>query len=121
MYRLKTYATYGLNERNVSCCMFPIYNNVTRGFLIICVCVCVCVCVHVSLSFCFCCCYFFSFFFSFFHFPITYLSLVITSLLTLLQLCSLILQFWVFLRNQVGESSKQEIQAAWSTPIHNVK
>ena len=84
-------------------------------------CVCVCVCVHVSLSFCFCCCYFFSFFFSFFHFPITYLSLVITSLLTLLQLCSLILQFWVFLRNQVGESSKQEIQAAWSTPIHNVK
>ena len=51
MYRLKTYATYGLNERNVSCCMFPIYNNVTRGFLIICVCVCVCVCVCACISF----------------------------------------------------------------------
>ena len=27
----------------------------------------------------------------------------------------------LFLRNQVGESSKQGIQAAWSTRIHHVK
>ena len=27
----------------------------------------------------------------------------------------------VFLKNQVGESSKQRSQAAWSTPIHHVK
>ena len=63
-------------------------------------------------------------FFSSFHLPTTYLSLVITLLLLLLlllQLCLLILPLWVFLRNQVGESSKQGIQAAWSTPIHHVK
>ena len=36
-------------------------------------------------------------------------------------LCSLILPLQLFLRNQLGESSKQEIQAPWSTPIHHVK
>ena len=51
----------------------------------------------------------------------TYLSLIITLLLLLLQLCLLILPLWVFLRNQVWESSKQGIQTAWSTPIHHVK
>ena len=62
------------------------------------------------------------FFFSFsFHLPTTYLSLIITLLLLLLQLCLLILPLWMFLRNQVGESSKQGIQTAWSTPIHHVK
>ena len=65
---------------------------------------------------CCCCCYFFSF-----HFPTTYISLVITLLLLLLQLCLLILPLWVFLRNQVGESSKQGIQAACSTPIDHIK
>ena len=35
-------------------------------------------------------------------------------------LCWLILTFQLFLRNQVGESSKQGIQAAWSTPIYHV-
>ena len=74
--------------------MFAIYNDVTRESL--------------------------TNFFSF-HLPTTYLSLVITLLLLLLQLCLLILPLWVFLRNQVGESSKQGIQAAWSTPIHHVK
>ena len=63
----------------------------------------------------------FSIFFPFFHLPTTYLSLVITLLLLLLQLILLILQLWVFLRNQVEESSKQGIQAAWSTPIHHLK
>ena len=76
--------------------MFAIYNNVTRG----------------SRT---------NFFFFSFHLPTTYLSLVITSLLLLLQLCLLILPLWVFLKNQVGESSKQGIQVAWSTPIHHVK
>ena len=33
----------------------------------------------------------------------------------------IILLVWVFLRNQVGESSMQGIQAAWSTPIHHLK
>ena len=72
---------------------------------------------------CCCCCYFFSFFFPFFsfHFPTTYISLVITLLLLLLQLCLLILPLWVFLGNQVGESSKQGIQAACSTPIDHIK
>ena len=36
-------------------------------------------------------------------------------------LCWLVLPLQLFLRNQVGESSKQGIQAAWSTPIHHVK
>ena len=76
--------------------MFSIYNNVTKW----------------SLT---------NFFFFSFHPPTTYLSLVITLLLLLLQLCLLILPLWVFLRNQVGESSKQEIQAVWSTFIHHVK
>ena len=84
---------------------------------------------------------FFSFFF---HLPIIYLSLVISFfffsffffsssfylfklsnyvmlLLSLLQLCLLILPFQAFLRNQVGESSKQGIRVAWSTLIHQVK
>ena len=50
-----------------------------------------------------------------------YLSLVIALLLLLLQLCLLILLLWVFLRNQMGESSKQGIQVAWYTPIYHVK
>ena len=33
----------------------------------------------------------------------------------------LILPLQLFLRNQVGEGSKQGIKAAWSTPIHHVK
>ena len=33
----------------------------------------------------------------------------------------LILPLQLFLRNQVGEGSKQGIQAAWSTPNHHVK
>ena len=75
--------------------MFAIYNDVTRESL--------------------------TNFFSF-HLPTTYLSLVITLLLSLLlQLCLLILSLWVFLRNQVEESSKQGIQVAWSTPIHHVQ
>ena len=36
-------------------------------------------------------------------------------------LCWLILPVQLFLRNLVVESSKQGIQAAWSTPIHHVK
>ena len=44
-----------------------------------------------------------------------YLTLVITLLLLLLKLCLLILPLCMFLRNQVGESSKQGIQAALST------
>ena len=71
--------------------MFAIYNNMTRGSLI-------------------------NFFLFPFHLTTTYLSLVFTLLLLLLlQLCLLILPLWVFLRNLVGEISKQEIQAAWST------
>ena len=95
-------------------CMFAIYNNVTRGSLI--------------NFFCFCFLYLGLFvvvviFFlpPFFHLPTTYLSLVITLLLLLLQLCLLILPLWFFLRNQVGESSKQGIQAAWSTSIHHIR
>ena len=37
----------------------------------------------------------------------------------LMQLCLLILLIQVFLRNQIGESSKQGIQATWSTPIYH--
>ena len=36
-------------------------------------------------------------------------------------LCWLILPLQLFLRNQVGESSKQGIQAVWSTSIHLFK
>ena len=56
-----------------------------------------------------------------------YLFTVIIDLLSLLWWLLLQLLFWLilpvqlFLRNQVGESSKQGIQAAWSTPIHHVK
>ena len=61
-------------------------------------------------------------FFLFFHLPNIYLSLVITSLLSvLLQLCWSILPLQVFSKNQVGESCKQGIQAVCSTPIHYVK
>ena len=85
----------------------------------VCVYVCVYVCVCVSLSFCSLCgCPSFP---PFFHLPTSYLSIVITLLLLLLQLCLLILQLWVFLRNHVGESSKQGIEVQWSTPIHQVK
>ena len=58
------------------------------------------------------------------------MSLLITTIIVLLSLLwFLLLQllFWLilplqlFLRNQVGESSKKGIQAAWSTPIHHVK
>ena len=93
--------------------MFVIYNNVTRGSLIK---------FFLYLSLCSCCYFFPSFsLFLFSIHPNTYLSLVITLLLLLLQLCLLILPLWVFLRNQVGQSSKQGIQEGWSTPIHHVK
>ena len=55
------------------------------------------------------------------------ITTVIIVLLSLLWLLLLQLLFWLilpvelFLRNQVGESSKQRIQLAWSTPIHHVK
>ena len=55
------------------------------------------------------------------------ITTIIIVLLSLLWLLLLQLLFWLilpvqlFLRNQVGESSKQGIQAAWSTPIHHVK
>ena len=106
--------------------MFAIYNNVTRGPLIIFkkffnVYICI---IHIFL-----CLYFCLFvvvvvivvvavIFLFFS---IYLSLVIALLLLLLQLCLLILLLWVFLRNQMGESSKQGIQVAWYTPIYHVK
>ena len=57
-------------------------------------------------------------------FIITTIILVLLSLLWLLLLQFLfwlILLVQLFLRNQVAESSKQGIQAAWSTPIHYVK
>ena len=105
--------------------MFAIYNNVTRGclinFFVFVFVFCFLFCLfYIYLSLC-CCCYFFPSFSPFFHLPTTYLSLVITLLLLLLQLCLLILPLWVFLRSQVGESSKQGIQATWSTPIHQVR
>ena len=55
------------------------------------------------------------------------ITTTIIDLLSLLWWLLLQLLFWLillvqlFLRNQVGESSKQGIQAAWSTPIHHVK
>ena len=111
--------------------MFSIYNKVTRGSLI---------------SFFF---LFFSFFFLFLfmssnfllfyfyllssyylvksnNYIITTVIIILLSLL-LLRLSLLQLLFWLilpaqlFLRNLVGESFKQGIQAAWSTPIHHVK
>ena len=39
----------------------------------------------------------------------------------MLLLCWLILPLQLFLRNQVGQSSKQGIQTVWSTPIHHFK
>ena len=69
-------------------------------------------------------------FFFFFHFPIIYLSLAIS----FFNLCLFFysnyyycyyhyveLTLTVFLRNQVGETFKQGIQAAWPTPIYHVK
>ena len=53
------------------------------------------------------------------------ITTIIIVLLSLLWLLLLQLLFWLilpvqlFLRNQVGESSKSGIQAAWSTPIHH--
>ena len=95
--------------------MFAIYNKMTRGPLIIFF-IDIFV-LYIFLYFCFfcCCCVFL------FPLPTSYLTLVITLLLLLLQLCLLILPLRVFLRNQAGESSKQGIQAAWSTPIPHVK
>ena len=57
------------------------------------------------------------------HILTIYLSLIIILLLFLFMsfLLLLLLLLQLFLRNQVGESSKQVIQAAWSTPIHHVK
>ena len=55
------------------------------------------------------------------------ITIIIIVLLSLLWLLLLQLLFWLilpvelFLRNQVGESSKQGIEAAWSTPIPHVK
>ena len=54
------------------------------------------------------------------------ITIIFIVLLSFLCLFLLQLLFWLilpvelFLRNQVGESSKQGIQAAWSTPIHHV-
>ena len=89
--------------------MFAIYNKVSRECLIM----IFFMCMFFLLSF-------FSVFFPY-YLPTTYLSLVITLLLLLLQLFSLLLPMQVFLRNQVVESSKQEIQASWSIPIHHIK
>ena len=102
--------------------MFAIYNNVTRGSLINFFCFCFCFAFSFFLFFCISVfllllLLFFFLLFPFFYLPTTYCSLVITLLLLLLQLCLLILPLWLFLRNQVGESSKQRNQAAWSTPI----
>ena len=57
------------------------------------------------------------------NYVITTVIIVLLSLLWLLLqlLFWLILPVQLFLRNKVGESSKQGIQAAWSTPIHHVK
>ena len=91
--------------------MFAIYNNVTRRSLIIC----------FSMNFCLLLLLFLLLFFSF-RLTNTYLSVEITLLLLLLlQLSLLILPLRVFFRNQVAESSKQGIQAAWSAPIDYVK
>ena len=55
------------------------------------------------------------------------ITTIIIVLLSLLWLLLLQLLFWLilpvelFLKNQVGESSKQGIQVAWSTPIYHVK
>ena len=97
--------------------MFAFYNNVRdKGSLIIfCFLFFLYLCLFVVVV------VVFSFFLIFFYLPTTYLSLVVILLLLLLQLCLLILPLWVFLRNEVGESSKQGIQAAWSTPIHHIK
>ena len=59
-------------------------------------------------------------FFSFIFLPF-FLILPITLLLSLLQLCLLILPLQVFLRNPMEEKFKQRIKVAWSTPIHDVK
>ena len=59
------------------------------------------------------------------NYIITTIIIVLLSLLSILLLLQflfwLILPVQLFLRNQVGESSKQGIQAAWSTPIYHVK
>ena len=58
------------------------------------------------------------------NYIITTIIIVLLSLLWLLllqMLFWLILQAQLFLRNQVGESSKQGIKATWSTLIHHVK
>ena len=59
------------------------------------------------------------FFLLFFHLPITYLFIHL--FIYLQGIVMLILPLWVFLRSHMRESSKQGIQAAWSTPIHYVK
>ena len=95
--------------------MFAIYNKMTRGSLII-----FFLWIYLYYIYIFVFLVFLLLFF-FFPLPNSYLTLVITLLLLLLQLCLLILPLTVFLRNQAGESSKQGIQAAWSTPIPHVK
>ena len=57
------------------------------------------------------------------NYVITTVIIVLLSLLWLLLqlLFWLILPVQLFLRNKVGESSKQGIQEAWPTPIHHVK
>ena len=106
--------------------MFAIYNNVTRGSLINFFCFCFCFAFSFFLFFCISVfllllLLFFFLLFPFFYLPTTYCSLVITLLLLLLQLCLLILPLWLFLRNQVEESSKQGNQAAWYTLINHLK
>ena len=57
----------------------------------------------------------FSFFFSSIFLLLIYLFIYLQGIVML------ILPLWVFLRSHMGESSKQGIQAAWSTSIHYVK
>ena len=65
--------------------------------------------------------YFFVFLVVFFFNLLTIYLILVNTLLLLLQLCLLTLPLQVFLRNQVGQSSKQRIQEAWSTTIHHIK
>ena len=82
--------------------MFVIYNKVTRGSLIM---------IFLYLHYI----YFFVFLVVFFFNLLTIYLILVNTLLLLLQLCLLTLPLQVFLRNQVGQSSKQRIQEAWST------
>ena len=107
-------------------CLFSIYSKVTWGSLIMNV---FCF-VFFSSSFPSSSYYLLSLaitFFNFiFHCLTIYINLIIVLLLLLLMsllslLLLLLLLSQLFLRKQVGESSKQGIQVAWSSPINHVK